>query len=160
MSGAGYSPQTFGLAADAALTATESWARQVRTQNTRAGKIRRWRQALTQLTRLMIAVDVAQFSGKGDPTLVPDVDFANTVSESMLARAQTAAQLRAAEAASTYTLVALTHTDWADDQIREEVARILAERGSMADPMALFDRLEPAAGDDDGVPVDDGTPRE
>jgi hypothetical protein len=156
VSGAGYSPQTFGLQADAALTATESWARQVRTQNTRAAKIRRWRTALIQLTRLMVDVDRAQFKGKGNPDLIPDVDFASSVSESMLARAQTAAQLRAAEAASTYTLVALTHTDWDDAQIREEVGRIQAERGALADPMALFDRLEPPADDE---PVDDGTPR-
>lgn len=142
VSGAGYSPQTFGLDSENALTATESWARQVRTQNTRNAKVRRWRQALIELTRLMLDVDRAQFGGRSNPDLVPEVEFAETVSESQLARAQTAAQLRAARAASTQTLVQWQHPDWDETAVMEEVARIEREESASApDPMELFDRL-------------------
>jgi hypothetical protein len=145
LSGAGYSPQTFGLHGDSALTATESWARQVRTQNTRLAKVRRWRQALIDLTRITVDLDRAQFGGKGNPDLVPQVTFAESVSESQLARAQTAQALRVAEAASTETLVGMTHPDWDAEAIKEEAERIVTERGATASPMDLFDRLEPGA---------------
>lgn len=138
--GAGYSPQTFGLQGDAALTAMESWARQVRTQNTRSSKIRRWRRALTDLTQLMLAVDRVHFGGTGDPDLVPEVVFPNTVSESQSSLAQTAQLFRAAEAASTETIVRMMHPDWDDQQVDAEVKLILDERQSAMNATAAMVR--------------------
>ncbi|MGH3927585.1 MAG: hypothetical protein ACRDTT_32785, partial [Pseudonocardiaceae bacterium] len=62
--GAGYSAQTFGLTGEVAMTATESHARERRTHQTRSGKIRRWRPALTELVEIMLAVDAVVFGSK------------------------------------------------------------------------------------------------
>lgn len=145
--GAGYDPQTLGMAGDVAITATESWAKQVRSQGTRRAKIRYFRPEMIEFTRIMLDLDRARFKGRGNPDLSIDVLFPDTVSESMLARAQSIAQLRAAEAISTPTAVAMLHSDWDDEAVQAEVDRILAERRSSApDPMALFDNLEPPGG--------------
>lgn len=125
VSGAGYSLQTFGMdTVRSTQTATESWARQIRTQHTRNGKLRHWNQAITDLVKILLLVDQAQFGGKGNPDAEIQVQFADTVSESQIVRAQTALALRTAEAASTRTLVELVHNDWDGDQIDEEVIRI------------------------------------
>lgn len=125
VSGAGYSLQTFGMDTQRSTqTATESWARQIRTQHTRNGKLRHWNQAITDLVKILLLVDQAQFGGKGNPDAEIQVQFADTVSESQIVRAQTALALRTAEAASTRTLVELVHNDWDGDQIDEEVLRI------------------------------------
>jgi hypothetical protein len=125
VSGAGYSLQTFGMDTQRSTqTATESWARQIRTQHTRNGKLRAWNLAITDLIRILLLVDQAQFGGKGNPDAEIQVQFADTVSESQIVRAQTALALRTAEAASTRTLVELVHNDWEADQIDEEVLRI------------------------------------
>ncbi len=128
--GAGYSLQTFGLdPSTSTQTATESWARQNRTQNTRNGKLRHWDRAVRDLSWILLAVDRAQFGGKGNPDLDVQVEFADTVSDSQLTRAQTAAMLRSAEAASTRTLVELVHNDWDGEQIDAEVDLIHDEQG-------------------------------
>lgn len=140
VSGAGYSLQTFGLdTVRAAGTATESWAKQVRTQNTRNGKIRHWDRAIRDLSWILLAVDRVQFNGQGDPDQPVQVQFADTVSDAQLTRAQTATLLRSADAASTRTLVEMVHNDWDGGEIDAEVALIHAEQGITA-------------------PVPDGTP--
>lgn len=126
-SGAGYSPQTFGLKTDMAFTATESWARQTRTQNTRNAKIRRERRGIVQLVQLALEVDRIHFKGKGDPDLIPEVAFPETVSESQRARAETIQLLRAAQAASIDTAVRMEHPDWDDEAVEDEVAMIRDE---------------------------------
>lgn len=148
VAGAGYSPQTFGMDDTNALTATESWARQVRTQNLRNAKIRRWRPALAELTRIMLDIDRVHFRGNGDSSLTPEVHFAETVSESQLAKAQTVNLLRTAEAASTETIVKMLHGDWDDQQVTEEVERIRVER-TMVDGLNPDDGLDM---EDDGIP--------
>lgn len=149
--GCGYSPQTFGLDSDGTLTATEAWSRQTRTQNTRNGKIRRWRPEIIRLSRVMLAVDRAQFGGKGNPDADIQVGFADTVSESTLSRAQTANTLRAADAASTRTLVEMVHNDWETEQVDKEVAAIMREQSTFAPAPPGFGPNE-----DDQTP--DGTP--
>lgn len=157
--GAGYSPQTFGLDDTNALTATESWNRQTRTQNTRNAKIRRWRPALVELTRIMLDIDRAHFGGKANPDLVPEVHFPETVSESQLTKAQTANLLRTAKAASTETLVKMMHGDWDDEQVQDEVARINDEEPAAPDPMNLFGH-DPADDQPQDDNVDDTEPPE
>ena len=153
VSGAGYSPQTFGLESDAALTATESWARQKRSRDTRAAKIRRWRPALIDLTRLMLAVDRQYFRGQGDPEQRPDVLWPDAVSESQQSVAQTASLWRAAEGASTETIVKLLHPDWDDALITEEVAKIGDEKQA-AMPPAFDPATETEDPNAEGDPAD------
>lgn len=157
-SGAGYSPQTFGLSADSALTAMESWNRQIRTQNTRAAKIRRWRIGVRQLATLMLAMDRVHFGGKGDPARVPNVDFQESVSESMRTRAETVQLIDAAKAASKETLVRMLHPDWDAAQVKAEVAAIAGEQPVVVSPLdAGFgnETDQPDAADD---PAEDAPP--
>lgn len=148
--GAGYSLQTFGLdPSTSTQTATESWARQNRTQNTRNGKLRHWNRALRDLTYVLLAVDQAQFGGKGNPELPVQVQFADTVSESQIVRANTALALRNAEAASTRTLVELVHNDWDGEEVDEEVLRI--ESGSDTGVAPVVPEVQPPV---QQVPVD------
>lgn len=163
VSGAGYSLQTFGMdLASSAQTATESWARQIRTQHTRNGKLRAWNVALLDLTQIVLEVDVAQFGSNVDPTADIEIDFADTVSESQLVRAQTAQALRAAEAASTRTLVELVHNDKPGEWIDEEVLRIEAGSDSgIAPPQPDLQQVPVPAvsADQSGIPsADQPTP--
>lgn len=129
VSGAGYSLQTFGMDTQRSTqTATESWARQIRTQHTRNGKLRAWNQAIEELVRIMLLIDQSQFGGKANPDADIEITFADTVSESQIVRAQTALALRGAEAASTRTLVEYVHNDKSGEWVDEEVLRI--EHGS------------------------------
>lgn len=147
--GAGYSLQTFGLdPATSTQTATESWARQNRTQNTRNGKLRHWDRAIRDLSWILLAVDRAQFNGQGDPGFPVEVQFADTVSDSQLTRAQTAQMLRAADAASTRTLVEFVHNDWDGQQIDDEVALIEGEQVQPVAPVVTMNGQ---------VPTNDGT---
>jgi hypothetical protein len=137
ISGSGYSLQTFGMESErSAQTATESWARQIRSQHSRNGKLRHWNQALEELARILLSVDQAQFGGKANPDADIKIQFADTVSESQIVRAQTALALRTAEAASTRTLVELVHNDWDGEEIDEEVQRIEAGSDSGIAPVA------------------------
>lgn len=137
--GAGYDLQTLGMAGDVAITATESWAKQVRSQGTRRAKIRLARPELVAYAQIVVELDRARFKGNGNPDLVPEVMFPETVSESPAARAQTIANLRSAESISTPTAVEMLWPGWDDAAVKAEVERILAERGSAPDPMSLFD---------------------
>ena len=166
VSGAGYSQQTFGMDPNtAAQTATDSWARQIRTQNLRNGKLRHWNRGLLDLTQILLLVDAAQFGGKADPEAEISIQFADTVSESQIVRAQTAQAVRAAEAASTRTLVEIVHNDWDGEQIDEEVMRIESGSDSGEAPIQVqgpgqqdpnVDPLnppQPPANDSPGQPV-------
>ncbi|MGW8762361.1 phage portal protein [Streptomyces sp. NPDC055815] len=157
---AGYSASTFGEASEgAAVTATEIRARQRRTLMTRSRKALYAAPALADITAALLAVEAGwRFGVKGlDLTEEPRVEFEDSISESLGELATTAELLRRAEAASTDTLVRMTHPDWDDDQVAAEVDAILGEtgRGPTADPT-----LTGAEGDADaGFPSDGGGPR-
>lgn len=121
--GAGYSAQTFGLAGEVEMTATEFEARNRKTNRTRAGKIRLWRMGLSRMAEILLTLDQVQFGTPVTPQPV-NVDFAPAITESRDERAQTAKLLNDAEAASTETKVRLVHPDWDDEQVRNEVDAI------------------------------------
>lgn len=158
VSGAGYSPQTFGIDSDGALTATESWNRQVRTKNTRAGKVRRERPIVAALAPTLLEFDRVHFAGKGNPDAVIEVKFQESVSDSQEGRARTAQLLRAAKAASTETLVAMQHPDWSGDDIKAEAKLILDEdRVEIGSPLDAFADMEDTPPSDDEDPAADDT---
>ena len=154
--GAGYSGQTFGRSADSALTATESWNRQVRTQNTRRAKVRRERPIVSDLAKVMLEMDRAHFGGKGDPEAPIKVAFQESVSESMEGRSRTAQMLRAAGLLSVEQGVVYIHPDWDTLKVDEEVDAIREESSqdimSPLDAFAGMEEAPPAGGDD---PEDD-----
>ena len=155
---AGYSPQTFGEANDQhtrTVTATEVDSREKLTLMTRDAKIRYARPALRQIMAALLDVDAHVFGGPGRHGDLPEVEFPDALAPSMDALAQTVQLLRAAEAASTETMVEMVHPDWNREQVTAEVGRIQSERASafpaLPDPTGmtgadLGPAAEPAAG--------------
>lgn len=133
VAGGGYSAQTFGLTGDVAITATEVAARERRSMITRDRKQRYWRPELAAIVEALLAIDATVFGSKVTPVR-PNIEFGDSVSEDPSAVAQTAQLLRAAEAASTETLVRLVHPEWDDTAVTEEVQRISDEAAVKAGP--------------------------
>lgn len=145
--GAGYSLQTFGLSGDVAMTATESNARDEKSEHTMGGKRRRWKPGLVDLVQVVLAVDAAVF-GSTVKVAPPTVTFPVAVDQQSVAKS--AQMLRAAEAASTQTLVRMTQPGLDEDELNAEVALIEKERQAALPPLL-------ADGDDDpNQPTPDG----
>jgi hypothetical protein len=87
----------------------------------------------------LLAVDQYAFGGGLKPQR-PTIEFEDSVQEDPLSLANTADILRRAQAASTDTLVRMTHPEWDDDQVAVEVTRIQQENGTaVPDPMQAGD---------------------
>jgi hypothetical protein len=127
--GAGYSTQTFGLAGEVAITATEVAAKERRSITTRGRKISYTRPPVASALETLLMVDALVFHSGVTP-VKPDMDFGDYVGEQIGDLAQTAQLLLAAEAASIETRVQLVHPDWDDDQVATEVAAIQSEQAS------------------------------
>lgn len=125
--GAGYSAQTFGLAGEVAITATEVAAKERASITTRGRKIGYTRPPLASALETLLMIDARVF-GSGVTPVKPDIDFGEYVGEGMNELAQTTQLLLAAEAASIETRVQLVHPDWDDDQVKAEVAKIQSEQ--------------------------------
>jgi hypothetical protein len=146
ISGAGYSLQTFGLGDDgAAATATEVAARQKKSMTTREKKTRYWAPQLVSILQTLMQVDQAKFSGPG-PFESLSIEFLASVQPTQIELATTASALKAAQAASTKTLVTMVHPDWDEKAINDEVRLILEENSFTVPPIG------PLPGD---RPVDD-----
>lgn len=152
---AGYSASTFGETDGTAVTATEIRARQSRSMTTRARKSLYWGPGISDITGALLAVEAGHRFGVAglDLTDPVKVEFQDSISEGPTELATTAELLRRAEAASTDTLVRMTHPDWDDDQVNAEVALIVGESGrATADPFKTGSEGVPR----DGVPSDGG----
>jgi len=136
---AGYSAQTFGEGPEGgAITATEVHSRERRSFLTRDRKVRLERPAVGRLVEKMLSIDAAVFGTQGVVPLRPLVTFGDSVQDSLLSLAQTAAALEQAKAASTETKVRMLHPDWDDTQVGREVAAIRDEQAiSLADPTVV-----------------------
>ena len=135
---AGYSPLTFGLVDEVAMTATETSARERATYRARDAKCRYFGAALGPLLAALLEVDAAAFPGRGGgrPVDVVKVEWPDAAQDPPSVRAQTVALLRQAEAVSTRQAVAMVHTDWDDTRLDQEAARIMAEQGmGLPDPI-------------------------
>jgi Phage portal protein, SPP1 Gp6-like len=126
---AGYSPQSFGDYAGPAVTATEIEARERTSLLTRSKKIRYWRPALQDIIYSLMCVSRKYFNATAIVPERPDVNFTAVAVPDATAMAQTVAALAGADAASKRTLVAMVHPEWAEEEINQEVAQILAETG-------------------------------
>lgn len=140
---AGYSPQTFGLAdqhTTRSITATQVQFQERMSNMTRGAKLLYAKPQLQHLIMALLDVDKFVFGGPGRADLKPDIEFPDVAAPSLDAMAASLQLLRAAEAASTKTLVAMLNPDWTPPQIAEEVELIKAETPKMAplpDPNAL-----------------------
>jgi hypothetical protein len=121
---AGYSAQTFGLAADgAAVTATEIAAKNRRSLITRDRKANYWRPELTDLAFTLLEVDRHIFHTPITPAR-PLVEWPDAVSIDPLTQAQTLRELHTAEAISIEEKVRTLHPDWDGPKVKAEVDRI------------------------------------
>lgn len=150
---AGYSPQTFGLDGDAAVTATEVTARQRRSMTTRGRKWMYCKPALRRILQAMLALDRAVFKTPGVEDFMPAVEIAPAVSPEPETQARTLQMLDAAGAISTYLKVSTLHPEWSESEIAEEVERIRADQAAGA-PIDPYRSLDGLAGQD----PDDGPP--
>jgi len=141
LTAAGYSAETFGMydGGGPIKTATEVEAKQQRSLLTRDRKWRLWRPALQDALAKLLTVDRALFSNNTVPDGVDiDATISDAVQESMLSLAQTVQALRAAEAASDEVIVGMLHPDWDDEQIKDEIALIKAQKPEpLPDPMFM-----------------------
>ncbi|MCF2531742.1 phage portal protein [Yinghuangia soli] len=147
---AGYDAQAFGMdGGGQPITATEVNARTSRSMGTRDAKIGYWTPELASILEAFLAIDRAQFNR---PNVVerPTVEFPEGVSETALQIATTIEMLSRAGAISTETKVRLAHPDWDEQDVKAEVAKILAELGmAVADPTRVgADNVPPPAGDE------------
>lgn len=134
---AGYSGQTFGLTGDVAMTATEVAAKERKSLITRKKKLAYWRPQLSTLFEILLKVGNAAFGWQCTP-LRPDIEFGEVVQQDPGQMATTLQALRTAEAASTLTMVEMLHPDWSEEDQRNEVKRIMHEKGMVvANPDTL-----------------------
>ncbi|MFF0860911.1 hypothetical protein ACFYUV_04060 [Nonomuraea sp. NPDC003560] len=156
---AGYSAQTFGLAGEAAATATEVSARERRSMITRDRKGQYWMPALRRIIEAMLALDAAQkFSTV--TAEVPSIEFGSAVSQDAESVARTIQMLSDAMAVSTETKVRMAHPDWDEPQVMEEVQKIKDDQPDpIGDPFAL--PAEMVGGQDPAPPEEqNGPPQE
>lgn len=156
--GCGYSAQTFGLSGEVAMTATESNARERKTNKTQAGKTRYFDPELAGLAELMLTVDVKVFGREVAP-LRPRISWPPVFRDSLETLARTTSLMEGT--ASTKTKVRTLHPEWEKQEVDEEVALILSERPALPDPFGELDSHDPnASGDPEpGAPDDEPATR-
>ena len=125
ISRAGYSPLTFGLTDEAAMTATEIAAKERDTNATRQTKIRLWSAGLDYLAETLLAIDDHIFHTGTVGEL--EVEFAPMHQTSEDAKAKTVQLWEAAQAASRETKVRYLHPEWDDEKVRSEALAIGSE---------------------------------
>ena len=131
ITGAGYSPQSFGLKIEGrAESGTALRIRERKSMKTRAKKEFYFRAPLEDMLHLLLRVDYEHFGNREvNPELRPQVELADSIQESTSELAETVRLIQQAEAASVETKVRMLHPDWTNDQIEAETDRILRENG-------------------------------
>lgn len=155
ISTAGYSQQTFGEAADAAITATEVAARERKSLITRDKKIKYWRPRLAEITQAQLKIGQVHFGWRVDPSTRPTIGFPDAVQQDPASLASTLQLLEAAKSASAEVRVRMLHPDWDDDQVTKEVEALKAE---FAVTPAVTNPDTFAGPDFPGGPMPDGIP--
>jgi hypothetical protein len=124
----GYSSADFDDADSAAITATEVSARQGKSNSTRSRKILYHQSALQPLARTAVLLDGIVWE-RGDFGLKkdPEMKFPVRSDQDPVQLSTTISNLRAARAASTETLVRMYNPNWSNDEIDEEVRKIMDE---------------------------------
>lgn len=126
VTGAGYSPQTFGLRIEGrAESGTALRLREKKTFSTKGKKESYWRAALEGFLTALVRFDSRAYPDRGsDPEGWVSVEFADGVANDLGSLSEAALNLSRAEAASRHTLVSLLHPDWDEEEVTREVRRI------------------------------------
>ena len=139
----GYSPQSFGLDIEGqAASGTALLIREKKSFSTRSKKLNYWSMPLERFLTSVLQLD-GQLYHQGDihNTDRVIVEFPDCMSTDITTMAGAVKMLHDAQAVSTYVKVKMTHPDWEEGEVQEEVNRIMQEFGT-ADPTAIA-----AAGD-------------
>ncbi|GAB2646265.1 hypothetical protein GCM10027169_13050 [Gordonia jinhuaensis] len=123
LSRVGYSPLTFGLSDETAVTATEVDAKERDTNSTRAARIRLWSPTMVSLNTTLLQV-AAHLNGTPEPSEDLEVSWPSMRQQSDNQRATTVQMWEAAKAASTETKVRHLHPEWDDGRVATEVTLI------------------------------------
>lgn len=140
---AGYSARTFGLAGGegaADATATEVRSEDRRSLVTRDRKLLYVKPELATIAETLLMVDALIIKTRGVEPARPLVEFPAAVQESPRVIAETVDLLKRAEAASVETRVRLVNPDWQDQQVSDEVRKILDETSLTVPDIEDFDR--------------------
>ncbi|WP_280465848.1 phage portal protein [Nocardia brasiliensis] len=124
----GYSAGDFDDSDAAAMTATEVSARKDKSNTTRARKILYYQAELPALARVMLQLDQIVYRRpdcgiKADP----EMRFPVRVDQDPVQLSTAISNLYAAKAISTETRVRMFHPNWSNEEVDEEVDRILSE---------------------------------
>lgn len=119
----GFSPITFGLSDETAVTATETDAKERDTNATRAARVRLW-STLSELQTTLLQVNAYLNDGDPSPSEDLEVTWPSMRQQSDNQRATTVQLWETAKAASTETKVRHLHPEWDDARVEAEVEAI------------------------------------
>ena len=128
---AGYSPQSFGLnIAGRAESGTALNVRERKSFSTTSKKQSYWEPAIKAMVTTMCAIYNSELGGKLVNDLEVNVEFMDSVSNNLTEVSNSVKTLSDAKAISTDTKVRMVHPEWTDEQVTEEVERILNDESS------------------------------
>lgn len=123
---AGYSPQSFGLnIAGRAESGTALNVRERKSFSTTNKKQSYWEDGLKELIKAMCVIKQSFLGGKFTCELDVNIAFSDGISNNTTEIANSVKTLADAKAISTDTKVRMVHPEWTDEQVQEEVERIL-----------------------------------
>jgi len=134
----GYSPQSFGLDIEGqAASGTALLIREKKSFSTRSKKLNYWSMPLERFLTSVLQLDSELYhQGEIQKTDRVIVEFPDCMSTDISTMANAVKMLHDAQAVSTYVKVKMTHPDWEEGEVQEEVKRIMQEFGT-ADPTAI-----------------------
>ncbi len=129
ITGAGYSPQTFGLNIKGSIES--GLALNIRERQsfiTREKKSRYWKTALQDIMYMMLQIDNLYFGSRIIPEK-PAIEFQDSIQSDLGQIATAVETLARAQSASIETRIRYIHPDWSNDQIIQETDKIKEEIG-------------------------------
>lgn len=132
---AGYSPQSFGLnIAGRAESGTALNVRERKSFATTNKKQSYWEEALKNLIKAMCVIKQTFLGGNFTCELDVNIAFSDGISNNMSEVSNSVKTLSDAKAISTDTKVRMVHPEWTDEQVEQEVERIMND-DSAGQPM-------------------------
>lgn len=128
---AGYSPQSFGLnIAGRAESGTALNVRERKSFSTTNKKQSYWEDGLKDLIKAMCVIKQTFLGGNFTCDLDVNIAFSDGISNNLSEVSNSVKTLSDAKAISTDTKVRMVHPEWTDEQVQEEVERILNDESA------------------------------
>ncbi len=151
VSQSGYSPQTFGMVEYGRQT-DSGVALRIRERKsllTREKKSRYWQPAIWELLFQMQLLDVqSNLSPESYQPQEINVELQDSIITDEREKSESVRNLDQAKAASTYTKVKILHPEWEEDDVLQEVQRIIDEQGMGMNPFEGFAQFKENEEDD------------